>query len=470
MTSTNDRPKVDSAALRELRTTFHGELITSDDPSYDSHRRVWNGSIGRFPALIARCADVESVSDALGFARSTGLTVAVRGGGHSFPGASVCDGGLVVDLSLMKGVEVDSEEATARVQAGVLVGELDAATQPHGLAVTGGIVSHTGMSGLTLGGGLGWLMRTYGLTIDQLLEVDLVTASGDRVTASESSNPDLFWGLRGGGGNFGVATEFRFRLHPVGPVVMAGPVFWPMAQAPQVLRFYRDWIDHAPNELMTIVIHRKAPTLPSIPAELRGQPVVAVVACYVGPVEDGQAVVAPLKSFGTPALDLCMPRPYVEHQAMFDPSYPHGWWYYMRSCDVATLTDDILDLTVDHASRIESPRTAFPIWQLGGARANVGEDDTAFSGRGAGFTFNITAATETEEGFDQEREWVRSFWSDIEPHATGAYVNFLMDEGPGRVRQAYGPEKLARLQVLKQQYDPDNLFHLNQNVPPAAIA
>ena len=352
---------------------------------------------------------------AVNLARRTGLPLAVRGGGHSFPGASVVDGGVVVDLSLMKEIHVDPVARTARVQGGVLVGELDRATQTFGLGVTGGIVSHTGMAGLTLGGGLGWLMRTYGLTIDQLLSVDLVTADGRQVTADPNREPELFWGLRGGGGNFGVATAFTYRLHPVGPIVMAGPVFWSIADAPQVLRFYREWIAEAPDELMTIVVHRKAPPLPAVPLDLRGRLVVAVVACYVGPVDEAQRVLRPLKAHGRPVLDLCTPKPSVDHQAMFDASYPHGWWYYMRSCDVPELTDDIIDLTVAHAARITSPRTAFPIWQLGGARARVADDATAFTGRSAGFTFNITAATETADGFDVEREWVRQFWTDLEP-------------------------------------------------------
>ena len=457
---------VDPAALRELGATFRGELVAPADPGYAVHRRVWNGSIDRHPALVARCADAGDVTAAVNLARRTGLPLAVRGGGHSFPGASVVDGGVVVDLSLMKEIHVDPVARTARVQGGVLVGELDRATQTFGLGVTGGIVSHTGMAGLTLGGGLGWLMRTYGLTIDQLLSVDLVTADGQQVTADPNREPELFWGLRGGGGNFGVATAFTYRLHPVGPIVMAGPVFWPIADAPQVLRFYRDWIAEAPDELMTIVVHRKAPPLPAVPLDLRGQLVVAVVACYVGPVDEAQRVLRPLKAHGRPVLDLCTPKPYVDHQAMFDASFPHGWWYYMRSCDVPELTDAIIDLTVAHAARITSPRTAFPIWQLGGARARVADDATAFTGRSAGFTFNITGATETADGFDVEREWVRQFWTDLEPHGTGAYVNFLMDEGPGRVRQAYGPQTLRRLRALKRRYDPDNRFHLNPNVDP----
>ncbi len=453
-----------------LQDGFRGELLRPQDPGYEDARQVWNGSINRFPALIARCAGVADVIAAVKFARDNGLLVAVRGGGHSFPGLSVCDGGLVIDLSLMKGIRVDPEARRVRAQAGVLLGELDRETQEFGLAVPSGIVTHTGLSGLALGGGISWLMRKYGLTIDQLLSVDVVTAEGDLVKASASENPDLFWGVRGGGGNFGIVTEFEFRLNPVGPIVLAGPIFWPMEDSPNVLRFYREWIAEAPDELMTIVIHRKAPPVPFVPRELHGKLVVGVACCYAGAVEEGEKVVKPLKEFGSPVLDLCAPKPFLAHQAMFDPSFQHGWWYYMRACDVAELTDEVIDITVEHSLRINSPLTAFPIWQRGGAAARVGEDETAFGGRSAGHTFNITASTETAEGFDEEREWVRNFWSALEPYHTGVYVNFLMEEGEERIGQAYGAKKYDRLKALKRRYDPDNLFRLNQNIRPTATS
>ena len=458
--------KLDETALGELDGAFRGQLVRPGDPTYDEHRKVWNGSIDRRPALIARCAGVADVIGAVRLARRTDLPVAVRSGGHSFPGLSVCDGGIVIDLGLMKGIRVDPEASTARVQAGALWGQLDRATQAFGLATTGGIVTHTGVAGLTLGGGIGWLQRKHGLTIDQLLGVDLITAGGDLVKASATENPDLFWGLRGGGGNFGIVTEFEFRLNPVGPIVLAGPIFWPIEESPSVLRFYRDWIADAPDELMTIVIHRKAPPLDFVPPELHGKLVVAVACCYAGPVDEGMKVVRPLKAFGPPVLDLCEPKPYLAHQAMFDPSFPHGRWYYMRACDVAELTNDIIDITVEHSMQIRSALTTFPIWQMGGAVARVGEDHTAFNGRRAGHTFNITAVSETAEGFDEEREWCRNFWSALKPHHTSVYVNFLMDEGEERVREAYGAEKYARLKTLKRRYDPDNFFRLNQNITP----
>jgi FAD/FMN-containing dehydrogenase len=454
------------AGEAKLEESFRGELIQPESPGYDEQRRIWNGSIDRHPALIARCTGVADVIAAVNFGRRTGSDVAVRGGGHSFPGYSTADGALLIDLAPMKGIRVDPERRVARAQAGVLLGELDRETQQFGLAVPAGIVTHTGLAGLTLGGGIGWQHRKYGLTIDNLLSVDVVTADGELVSASEDVNPDLFWGIRGGGGNFGIVTEFEFRLNPIGPEVVAGPIFWRMEDSPEVLRHYRDWLANAPDELMTIVIHRKAPPLPFVPEELHGEPVVAVVCCYAGPVEEGEQVVRPMKEFGSPIVDLCEPKPFLIHQAMFDPSFPHFRWYYFKSCDVAELTDDVIDLTVEHSLRIQSPFTAFPIWQMGGAVSKVGEYDTAFTGRRAGFTFNIGACTEGADGFEDEREWVRTFWSALEPYHQGVYVNFLGDEGRERIVESYGPEKYARLQELKRRYDPDNFFRINQNIPP----
>ena len=458
--------EVDRAALNELTASFRGELIDPGSAGYDEHRKVWNGSIDRHPALIARCSGTDDVIAAIRFARESGVPLAVRGGGHSFPGLSVCDGGIVVDMGGLNAVSVDPEARTATAQAGALLGQLDTATQAHGLAAPAGIVTHTGLAGLTLGGGIGWLQRKFGLTIDQLLSVEMVTAGGEVVRASADENADLFWGLRGGGGNFGVVTQFKFRLNPLGPQVLAGPVFWLMEESPRLLRFYREWIAEAPDDLMTIVIHRKAPALDYIPAELHGKLVVGVVCCYAGPVEEGERVVRPLRDFGSPVLDLCAPKPYLEHQGMFDASYPHGRWYYMRACDIAELTDEVIDITVEHSMRIQSPLTAFPIWQLGGAVARVPDEDTAFTSRGAGFTFNLTSMTEGPEGFEEERQWTRDFSSALAPHQMGVYVNFLMEEGEDRVREAYGPAKYDRLKALKRAYDPDNLFRLNQNVRP----
>jgi FAD/FMN-containing dehydrogenase len=466
MSTVAERRSIDDAAVNDLRTSFRGEVISPADAGYEDHRRVWNGSIDRRPGLIARCAGVADVRAAVRFGREHGLLVAVRGGGHSFPGLSVCDGGLLIDLGLMKGVRVDPDAGTARAQAGVLLGELDRETQAFGLAVPAGIVSHTGVAGLTLGGGTGWIHRKYGLTIDQLVSVDLVTADGEFVKASEHEHADLFWGVRGGGGNFGIATDFEFRLNPLGPQVFAGAVFWPMKDAPEVLRFYREWIADCPDELMTIVVQRKAPALPVVPPDLVGKHVVAVAACYAGDVEDGERVLRPLKQFGSPVLDLCMPKPFVAHQQMFDPSFRHGCWYYVRSCDVAELTDEVIDIVVEHGLRISSPITSIALWQMGGAVARVERNETAFGGRDAGFTFNINGNSETAECFEAERQWARDYWSALAPYHTSVYVNFLMEEGEERVRQAYGPEKYDRLKALKRSYDPTNFFRLNQNITP----
>ena len=294
----------------------------------------------------------------------------------------------------------------------------------------------------------------------------MITADGEFVKASSSENPDLFWGIRGAGSNFGIVTAFEFRLNPVGPTVLAGPIFWPMEESANVLRFYRDWITDVPDELTTVVVHRRMPALPAIPVELHGKPVVTVISRYAGPVEDGEAVIRPMRQFGSPILDLCMPKPFVAHQAMFDPSFPRGRWYYFRSADVAELTDSVIDVVAERAPQMTSPLTAFPIFQLGGAIRRVGDDETAFNGRSAGHTININAATASAAGFDEEREWSRSFWTALLPYQSSVYVNFLMDEGQERIRQAYGPARYDRLKALKRKYDPDNFFRINQNIPP----
>jgi FAD/FMN-containing dehydrogenase len=466
--ATIEQASIDQLALDKFGSTLRGELVRPSDESYDERRRVWNASIDRYPALIARCAGVADVIEAVRFARTHQLLVAVRGGGHSYPGYGVCDGGIVIDLSLMKGIRVDPEARTVRAQAGVLLGELDRETQAFGLAVPSGFISHTGMAGLTLGGGIGFTMRKLGLTIDNLLSVDLITADGEFVIASEKENADLFWGLRGGGGNFGIATEFEFRLDSLGPEIYAGPIFWPIDEAPRVLRFYRDWIATCPDELTTLVTERRAPaTLAGLPPDLVGRHVIAITSIYAGSVDEGEKVVRPLKRFGTPAVDRCAPMPYLTLQQLFNPSFPPGWWYYFRSCDVAELNDDIIEVMVQYGEQIESPITALGVWQAGGAVSRVGYDETAFNGRSAGHTFNIGGNTKTAVGFEEERAWVHRFWTALQPYHTSVYVNFLMDEGDGRIRQAYGSAKYERLRALKQKYDPSNFFRLNQNIRPS---
>src|SRR5262245_54215638 len=459
---------LETIAFDEFDESFRGELLLPTSPGYDTARRIWNGAIDRHPACIARCTGGVDVVAAVRFARERDLVVAVRSGGHGVGGQALCDGGLVIDLSPMKGIRVDPATRTGRAQAGVLWGELDGETQLFGLATVGGIVSHTGVSGLTLGGGIGWLMRKYGATVDNLLSVDLVTADGELVTASEDENPDLFWGVGGGGGKCGIVPSFEYRLHPVGPTVLAGPIFHPLEDAPDVLRSYREVAAAAPDELTTIVELELAPPLPFLPEDVHGQPIVMVGACYAGPPEDGAEVVAPLKEFGNPIVDRLEPKPYLAMQSMFDPLVPHGWHRYWKSVELPPLTDDAIDTLIDHTSRITSPRSYTIILQLGGALGRVPEGATAFSQRDAAHNVVINAVwTEDDSDAHGHIAWARDFFDGLQPHARDrVYVNLLGDEGLDRVRQAYGTEKYDRLVELKRRYDPTNFFRLNQNIPP----
>jgi FAD/FMN-containing dehydrogenase len=454
--------------LERLRGLLHGPLIVPGDEGYDDARSIWNGAIDRRPAGIARCTGVADVVVAVRFAREHRLDLAVRSGGHGVAGHALCDGGLVIDLSPMKGIRVDPTRRTARAEAGVLWGELDRETQLFGLATVGGIVTHTGIAGLTLGGGIGWLMRKFGATVDNLLTADVVTADGEFVSASEEENPDLFWGIRGGGGNFGIVTSFEYRLHQVGPIVLAGPIFHPLEDAGEVLRFYRDFIADAPDELTTIFALRMAPPLPFLPEEVHGKPIVMVGACYAGAPEDGAEVVRPLKQFGTPIVDLLEPKSYLELQSMFDPGAPHGWHYYWRSVELPPLTDGAIETLVDQASKVTSVQSYCIVFQLGGALARVGEGETAFSQRGTAHNVGIDAAwTEDDPEGHRHIAWVRDFYDAMQPHAGDhVYLNFLGDEGGDRVRQAYGSRNYERLVELKRAYDPANFFRLNQNVAP----
>jgi FAD/FMN-containing dehydrogenase len=454
--------------LEHLRSSIGGPVIGPGDEGYDEARSIWNGAIDRRPACIARCTGVADVVVAVHFARERGLDVAVRSGGHGVGGHALCDGGLVIDLSSMNGIRVDPAARTARAEAGVLWGELDRETQLFGLATVGGIVTHTGIAGLTLGGGIGWLMRKHGATVDNLLSADVVTAQGEIVTASEEENPDLFWGIRGGGGNFGIVTSFEYRLHPVGPIVLAGPVFHRVEDAPEVLRFYREFIAAAPDELTTIFELSVAPPLPFLPEEVHGKPIVMVGACYAGSPDEGEEVVRALKEFGRPLGDLLEPKPYTALQSTFDPFVPHGWHRYWKSVELPPLTDDAIDTLVEHSSAPTSPKSYTIVFQLGGALGRVAEDETAFSQRDAAHNVNINAVW-SEEDPDAERHivWARDFFDAMQPHAGGrVYVNFLGEEGDHRVRQAYGARNYERLVELKRAYDPTNFFRLNQNIEP----
>ena len=447
-----------------------GELLGPNDDGYEEARRVWNGAIDRRPALIARCANADDVESALRYARERELPLAVRGGGHGVGGHGVCDRGVVIDLSLMRAIEVDPSARVARAQAGCLLGDLDEATQGFGLAAPAGVVSHTGVAGLTLGGGIGWLTRKYGATVDNLLSVRMLTADGELVTANEREHPELFWGLRGGGGNFGIATEFEYRLHPVGPTVLAGPVVYALEDGREVLRRYRDAAAEMPDELTTILDLRQAPPLPSIPEALHGRPVVMIKACWSGPLDQGEQAVAPLRSLGRPLLDLLKPRPFLELQSLNNPAVPHGWHYYWKSLETPPLDDAAIDLLLEHTARVTSPRSYTLLFQLGGALARAPEDATAYPQRDAAFNVNINAVwLPGDERSEDHIRWTRDFFTALEPHTGGrVYVNFLGDEGQSRVRAAYGETKYARLTALKRRYDPDNVFRLNQNIKPAA--
>jgi FAD/FMN-containing dehydrogenase len=453
----------------DLAGALRGELLLPESPEYDAARRIWNGAIDRRPACIARCRGTADVVEAVRFAREHDLLVAVRAGGHGVGGHAVCDGGMMIDLSAMKGIRVDPMARTARAEAGVLWGELDRETQLHGLATVGGIVTHTGIAGLTLGGGIGWLMRRYGATVDNLLSANLVTADGEVVTASEGHNADLFWGIRGGGGNFGIVTSFKYRLHPVGPIVLAGPIFHRLECAGEVLRFYRDFADDAPDELTTIFELAVAQPLPFLPAEVHGKPIVMIGACYAGPTEKGLEVVRPLKEFGSPIADLLEPMPYLALQSMFDPFVPHGLHRYWKSVELPQLTDGAIDTLVAQASAQTSPRSYCIVLQLGGALSRVDEAATAYGQRDAAYNVAINAvwAPDDTEG-ERHIAWAREFFDALEPHARGrVYVNFLGDEGQGRVRAAYGERNYERLARLKRVHDPANFFRLNQNIEPA---
>ncbi|MPZ92945.1 MAG: FAD-binding protein [Actinobacteria bacterium] len=447
---------------------FKGWVVTSDDDIYDAARAVWNGAIDRRPKFIARCVDAADVVAALRFGRERELPIAVRGGGHSVAGTAVCDNGLVIDLSAMKGIQVDPADRSAQAEAGVLWGELDGATQVFGLATTGGVVSHTGIAGLTLGGGIGWLMRRHGLTIDNLLSAQIITANGEVIAASDQEHPDLFWGLRGGGGNFGIVTSFEYRLHPVGPEVLAGPVLWAMEGAEEVLRHYREFAAQAPRELNSVVNLRRAPDFPVLPNELHGRPVCMITVMHLGDPEAGERVLEPLRNFGRPLLDLVGARPYSGLQSLIDATVPHGWHYYWKSAELGPLDDGVIDAMVEHSLEIRSPRSFSAVFQLGGAVADADEDATAYSNRDAAHNININAAwLPGEPVADEEIAWARDFFAALEPYQSGAYVNFLDRDDEDRVKIAYGADKYRRLVELKNHYDPDNVFRMNQNIRPS---
>lgn len=447
---------------------FRGRLITPNHADYDAARAIWNGAIDRRPRVIARCVGTADVVAAVRFAREHDLEIAIRGGGHNVAGTAVCNDGIVIDLSAMRAVRVDPGSRRAWVQGGALWGDVNHETQAHGLATTGGIISHTGVAGLTLGGGIGWLMRKHGLTVDNLFSVEVVTADGKRLHASEDEHTDLFWAVRGGGGNFGVVTAFEFRLHPVGPAVLAGPILWDARDVAEVLRFYRDFIRDAPDELGTVVRFGAAPPLPVIPEPLHWRPVVMVGTCYAGPIEDGERVLRPLRASPTPLLDLVGPTPYVDFQSALDSTVVHGWNYYWKSTHLPELRDDLIGVLAERAFSCTSPRSYVALFHLQGAVSRVADGATAFGNRQASHAITLDAAWRPGEDFsDRDVAWARQLFADLSRFREGVYVNFLGgDEEPGRVREAYGASVYDRLTDVKTAYDPGNVFHCNQNIRP----
>jgi FAD/FMN-containing dehydrogenase len=460
---------LDRAAVSEFERRLRGALLRPGHPGYDAARQVWNGLVDRRPALIARCVGVADVIAAVDLARHTGAELSVHSTGHNVTGCAVSAGGLVIDLSRMKGLRIDPARRRAWAQPGVLWGAFDHETQAFGLATTGGRISTTGVAGLTLGGGYGWLMRSCGLAVDNLLSVDAVLADGSFVHASATKNPDLFWGVRGGGGNFGVVTCFEYRLHRVGPLVTGGAAFYPARNATAVLRCYRRVMAAAPDELAAQCNFLLAPPAPFVPSELHGVPVVAIAVCHTGSVEDARRDLACLGELGPPLVDRIRPMPYVAAQRLFDAAGRFGPLVYGRSGHLLELGDDVIEILVRYAPRMTSPFSIVMLSPLGGAVARVGEHDTAFGHRHAAYSYAINAVWTDPGQSEPSIRWVDQLWGALRPHSKGVYVNELGDEGEDRVREAYNPTTYERLVAVKERYDPTNLFHLNQNIRPRVI-
>ena len=447
---------------------FGGTVFRPGDGDYEDARMVFNGMIDRHPAIIARCASVDDAVAVVDLARSNDLPLSVYGGGHGVTGSAVVDAGVCLDLRGMRGVTVDPAASTASVEGGALWGDVDAATQEHGLAVTGGRVSTTGVGGLTLGSGSGWLERKLGFVCDNLLSAQVVTADGDVVMASDDENPDLFWGLRGGGGNFGVVTRFDFRLHPVGPIVFGGMLMYPAAMAGELVRFYREFIATAPDEVGTGLAFITAPPEDFVPEPVRGQPVIGIVCCYVGPVEDGAEAFRPLRELPYLGVDMVQPMPYLAVQQLLDPPNPKGMQNYWTADFFAELPDEAIDTLVGIATKPVSPMTQIILVPGGGAIARVDEDATAFGQRSAPWNIHYLSMWPDPADTDTNIAYTRGLAGAMKPWTTGrAYLNFIGDEGAGRVEAAFGEAKFARLAELKRTWDPTNLFRHNQNIAPA---
>ncbi|KPV41856.1 FAD-linked oxidase [Thiohalorhabdus denitrificans] len=461
----------DRALSREVLDGFlsgiRGVAVTETSPEYDASRQIWNAMIEKRPALIIRAAGQADILRTINFAREHELLLAVRGGGHNIAGKALCDGGVVLDLSALRGVHVDPQARTVRVEPGATLGDMDHETQAFGLATPLGINSTTGVAGLTLGGGFGWLTRKFGMTVDNLVSAEVVTSDGDLRKASETSEPDLFWAIRGGGGNFGVVTSFEFRLHPVGPEVLSGLIFYPLAEAPQILRRYRDFVAEMPEELSVWAVLRKAPPLPFLPESAHGTEVLALALMYAGDPETGWRAVEPLEELGTPIGKHVGVQPYTAFQAAFDPLLTPGARNYWKSQDLATLNDAVLETVVDYAWHLPSDECEIFIASLGGAMARVPSDATAYAGRDANFVMNVHTRWRDAAADGQCRQWARAFSEAVAPNATGGvYVNFLSQDEADRVHAAYGGN-YERLAGIKVRYDPANLFRNNQNIAPA---
>ena len=467
--STTDASQINGEVLEAFKASLRGDLITPSDEGYDEARLIWNGMHDKRPALIARCTGVADVIDAVNFARTNNLLVAVRGGGHNVSGSGSCDGGIMIDLSLMKAVHVDPNKKTARVQGGATLGDMDRETQVFGLAAPGGNVSTTGVAGLTLGGGLGHLRRKFGLTIDNLKSVDMVTADGKFLTASENENSELFWGIRGGGGNFGVVTSFEFRLHPVGPMVTLCAPWYPVDNAKEMLAKWTKFMDDAPEEFSGLALFWTIPAAPDIPEEHHGKRAIVFAGVHCGSLEEGERVIQPLRELGTPMVDMSGPIPYVAAQAAFDPFFPKGErQYYFKSQYLKNLDDDTIDALLPLAINPPAPFVLIAIWHYGGAMQRVDNAKTAFMGREAPFLFSVDAVWDDPAQNDEVIAYSRRYLAEMEPYSTGGmYVNFagLGEEGEDLVKSAYGAN-YDRLVALKNKYDPTNLFRLNQNIKP----
>jgi FAD/FMN-containing dehydrogenase len=459
------------ATIRELENGLAGSVVGPGDPSYETARRVWNHTIDKWPALVVRAASTDDVARTVRFARSEGRPIAVRGGGHSVAGFSTCDDGIVLDLSQLNDVALDAKSQRAFAGGGTRWKDFDAATQQHGLATTGGLVSSTGISGLTLGGGFGHLVRKYGLTCDNLRSAEVVTADGTVVHASESQNPELFWALRGGGGNFGVVTRFELDLHPVGPIVLGGPIFYPGDQAIDVMTGWRDRLDNMPDELSTLVNLTTAPPAPFIPEEWHNRKVAVIVACWAGDPADGEAVVKPLRSLGTPISDLLGPMPYLDLQQFVDPVWEAGAWNFYTSAFLDRLPDEAIRTLADfHRSSADLPVLAeLHVHHFGGAVARVPAGSTAFTDRSSPFLFNGAARTSDPADLPHHVAWARTARNAMAAYGRGGmYVNFTSEGADGIRRASYPPEIYARLQAVKDQYDPFNVFRFNINVTPTS--